>query len=217
MFLLDYFDFANKPKGVLPFHKYQTHIATPVEEHFHECAYYASSNNISNLHFTVSEVHQKQFETIINTLKVKLKRKSEITINISYSYQNKNTDTIAVDFENNPFRDENGQLFFRPGGHGALIENLNHLDADIVFIKNIDNVIQNNIEKIALYKKALAGILIELQQQVFNYLNAIDVKKFNKNILKKLLVFLKEKLNIRILTIFTKYTLENKITKLKAF
>ena len=74
--------------------------------------------------------------------------------------------------KNNPVRDKDGKLVFRPGGHGALIENLKELDSDIIFIKNIDNVIQNHIDKIALYKKALAGILIEMQQKVFGYLNA---------------------------------------------
>ena len=164
----DYFDFANKPKGVIPFHKYKTHIATAVEEHLHECGYYASSNGVSNLHFTVSEAHLSQFENIIDAVKSRVEKESATVINTSYSFQNKSTDTIAVDIKNKPFRDKNEKLFFRPGGHGALIENLNNLDADIVFIKNIDNVIQNHIESIALYKKALAGVLVELQQTSFS-------------------------------------------------
>ncbi len=211
----DYFDFANKPKGALPFHKYQKRIVTPVEEHLHECIYYASSDNSSNMHFTMSESHLGQFETIINALKSEAERKSETTINVSYSYQNKNTDTIAVDFENNPFRDENGQLFFRPGGHGTLIENLNKLDADIIFIKNIDNVIQNNIEKTARYKKALAGILMELQLQVFKYLHAIDAKEIQQENVEEILIFLQEKLNIRIPESFYKLSFENKIIEIK--
>jgi nicotinamide riboside kinase len=211
----DYFDFANKPKGALPFHKYQKRIVTPVEEHLHECIYYASSDNSSNMHFTMSESHLGQFETIIDAIKSEAERKSETTINVSYSYQNKNTDTIAVDFENNPFRDENGQLFFRPGGHGTLIENLNKLDADIIFIKNIDNVIQNNIEKTARYKKALAGILMELQLQVFKYLHAIDAKEIQQENVEEILLFLQEKLNIRIPESFYKLSFENKIIEIK--
>ena len=213
----DFFDFANKPKGALPFHKYQKRIVTPVEEHLHECIYYASSNNSSNMHFTMSEVHLGQFETIINAIKSEAERKSETTINVSYSYQNKNTDTIAVDFENNPFRDENGRLFFRPGGHGALIENLNQLDADIVFIKNIDNVIQNNIEKTARYKKALAGILMELQEQIFKYLHAIDTKEIQEESIDEILLFLEEKLNVRIPYDFYKLSFENKIIEIQSF
>ncbi|MDO8317015.1 MAG: DUF4301 family protein [Flavobacterium sp.] len=212
----DYFDFSDKPKGALPFHKYQKRIVTPVEEHLHECIYYASSDNASNMHFTVSESHLGQFETIIDAIKIEAERKSETVINVNYSYQNKNTDTIAVDFENNPFRDENGRLFFRPGGHGALIENLNQLDADIVFIKNIDNVIQNNIEKTARYKKALAGILIELQQQLFKYLHAIDAKEIQQEYVDEILLFLEEKLNIRIPDDFYKLSFANKIIGIKA-
>ncbi|MDZ4331967.1 MAG: DUF4301 family protein, partial [Flavobacterium sp.] len=152
----------------------------------------------------------------INTIKSKLEKKSRIAIHASYSFQNENTDTLAVDFENNPFRDDNGKLFFRPGGHGALIENLNNLDADIIFIKNIDNVIQNNIEKIALYKKALAGILIELQQQVFKYLHAIDAAEIQQEQSEEILLFLEEKLNIRVPNSFYKLSFENKIIEIKA-
>ncbi|MBA4318120.1 MAG: DUF4301 domain-containing protein [Flavobacterium sp.] len=209
----DYFDFANKPKGVLPFHKYKTHIATAIEEHLYECAYYSSSNNSSHLQFTVSETHQSQFENVVNSVKSKVEKESGTTITTSYSYQNKATDAIAVDLANNPFRDENGKLVFRPGGHGALIENLNNLDADIIFIKNIDNVIQNHIESIALYKKALAGILVELQQQVFQYLNEIERAK--ESDLDEMIAFAKSKLNVEILEDFSKYTLENKISYIK--
>ena len=209
----EYFDFANKPKGVLPFHKYKNHIATAIEEHLYECAYYSSSNGSSHLHFTVSEEHQNQFENIVNTLKSKVEKESGNAINSSYSYQNKSTDAIAVDLNNNPFRDETEKLVFRPGGHGALIENLNNLEADIIFIKNIDNVIQNHIESISLYKKALAGILVELQQQIFNYLNEIENTKEDK--LNKIIAFAKNNLNIEIPENFQKYALENKISYIK--
>ncbi len=209
----DYFDFANKPKGVLPFHKYKNHIATAIEEHLYECAYYSSSNESSHLQFTVSETHQSQFENVVNSVKSKVEKESGIAITTSYSYQNKATDAIAVDLQNIPFRDKNGKLVFRPGGHGALIENLNNLDADVIFIKNIDNVIQNHIESIALYKKALAGILVELQQQIFQYLNQIE--KAKEADLDKMIAFAKNNLNIEILGDFSKYTLENKISYLK--
>ena len=212
----DYFDFANKPKGILPFHKYKTHIATPVEEHLQECTHYSSANNSSHLHFTVSESHQKYFENIIDTIKPKIENKSGVAIHISYSYQNKSTDTLAVTMKNKPFRDENGLLVFRPGGHGALIENLNNLDADIVFIKNIDNVIQNNLEKISLYKKGLAGILLGVQQQVFRYLNALDSVTIEPELIDEIILFLKEKLNITMKDTFHTGSLENKITELKA-
>src|SRR5690606_7886338 len=132
-----------------------------------------------------------------------------------FSYQDPATDTIAVDLDNQPFRNENGELVFRPGGHGALIANLNQLDADIVFIKNIDNVIQNHIESITLYKKALAGILTNLQQQLFEYLRHIDTHTIAESNIAEILAFLKDKLNTFVISDFTKYTLENKISYIR--
>ena len=211
----DYFDFANKPKGILPFHKYDTHTTTPVEEHLLECTHYSSANNSSNLHFTISESHQKHFEKIIDAIKSKIEKKSNVSINVSYSYQNKSTDALAVTMKNKPFRDENRQLVFRPGGHGALIENLNNLDADIVFIKNIDNVIQNNLEKISLYKKGLAGILLEIQQQVFSYLQALDSATMEPKFMDEIVLFLKDNLNISMTDGFYSACLENKIFELQ--
>ena len=209
----DYFDFANKPKGILAFHQHKTHIATAIEEHLYECAHYSSSNGISYLHFTVSETHQAQFENIVNTIKTKVEKQAETLINISYSYQNKSSDAIAVDLENKPFRNERGELVFRPGGHGALIENLNNLDADIIFIKNIDNVSQNHAENVALYKKALAGILIEIQKQVFQYL--VEIENTQEDKLVEVIDFIKSKLNKELPDGFSKDTLENKINYLK--
>lgn len=205
----EYFNYSNKPKAILPFHLYKTHIATPIEEHLYECANYANSNGISNLHFTVSEVHQIEFEKVIASVKNKVEKETKTTINTSFSYQNKHTNTLAVDNANNPFRDENNKLFFRPGGHGALIGNLNNLDGDVIFVKNIDNVIQNHKEINALYKKTLAGILLESQQKVFSYLNAIDAgQEIN---VEELLDFAKNSLNIKVKRAVSKYTVENQI------
>ncbi|MBS7229994.1 DUF4301 family protein [Flavobacterium psychroterrae] len=211
----DYFDFANKPKAVLPFHQYKTHIANPIEEHLNECVHYATTNQVSNLHFTVSENHQNLFENEVEVLKEKVEKLSGAQINISYSYQNKSTDSICVDAKNIPIRDKENNLVFRPGGHGALIENLNELESDIIFIKNIDNVIQNHIDKIALYKKALAGILIDVQQQVFSYLQAIEKQEIKENNIEEIVAFLMQKLHIELNSDFNKFTVENKISKIK--
>ncbi|MFW0739556.1 DUF4301 family protein [Flavobacterium sp. T12S277] len=211
----DYYDFANKPKAVLPFHQYKTHIANPIEEHLSECVHYATSNQVSNLHFTVSEAHQNLFENEVEVLKEKVEVDSGIKIDISYSYQNKSTDSICVDVKNSPIRDKNNKLVFRPGGHGALIENLNGLDSDVIFIKNIDNVIQNHIDQIALYKKALAGVLLEIQQKVFGYLTAIEKQEVKEEDLEDIVAFLLKKLNIELNSDFSKFTFENKISKIK--
>jgi nicotinamide riboside kinase len=211
----EHFDFANKPKGVLDFHKYKDHIATPVEEHIKECVFYASSNSISHLHFTVSESHQQLFEEIIKDIKEKVHQKTGTVLHVGFSFQDKATDTIAVDLNNEPFRNESGNLVFRPGGHGALINNLNNLHSDIIFIKNIDNVIQNHIQEITLYKKALAGILLNLQGQIFQYLRQIEEKLVNENDIETIIRFINEKLNIEVIEDFNKYTLENKIAFVK--
>ncbi|WP_433815150.1 DUF4301 family protein [Flavobacterium johnsoniae] len=211
----EHFNSANKPKAVLPFHLYKTHIATPIEEHLNECVHYATAKNVSNLHFTVSEIHQDLFETTVDEVKGKIEKPSGIKINIGYSYQSKSTDSINVDLKNKIVRSSNGSLVFRPGGHGALIENLNNLDSDIIFIKNIDNVIQNHIDKIALYKKALGGILIEVQQKVFGYLKAIEKNEVKEEDLKEIVDVLMQKLNIQMTEDFNKFTFENKITKIK--
>ena len=205
----EYFNYSNKPKAILPFHLYKTHIATPIEEHLYECATYANSNGISNLHFTVSELHQIEFENVIVAVKNKVEKETQTTINTSFSYQNKHTNTLAVDSLNNPFRDDNNKLFFRPGGHGALIGNLNNLDGDVIFVKNIDNIVQNHKEINALYKKTLAGILLESQQKVFSYLNAIDAGQ-EINVVE-LLNFAKNNLNIKVKKAVSKYTVENQI------
>lgn len=209
------FNFAGKPKAVLPFHQYETHIATPVEEHLNECVFYSSSNSQAFLHFTVSEEHQRSFEEIIEDVKSKIEVVSGININVNFTYQNKATDTIAVDSNNLPFREPSGKLTFRPGGHGALIDNLNNLEADIVFIKNIDNVIQNHIEEIALYKKALAGILVKLQETIFDYLHKMESEVITEDDIREIVIFIKSKLNNGIVADFDKYTLANKILYVK--
>jgi nicotinamide riboside kinase len=210
---IKHYDYANKPKGILPFHNYKNHIATPIEEHLIESVLYASSKGTSNLHFTVSEIHKNQFEKTLNKVKSKIEAENKTTITIKFSHQKTATDTISVDLNTIPFRDSKGKLVFRPGGHGALIENLNALEADIVFIKNIDNVIQNESETIALYKKGLAGILIELQLKIANYLLKLD--EISENEIVEIEIFLDKKLNNKVISDFSKYTLEHKIIYLK--
>ena len=210
-------DYANKPKGVLPFHNYSSHIATPIEEHLNEAVTYASSNQKAHLHFTVSEEHQSEFEKIVENIKSKIERTSQTEINVNYSYQDKSTDSIALDFDNRFFREDDSSLVFRPGGHGALIENLNNLDADVIFVKNIDNVILNHLEEISLYKKALAGILLDKQQRIFNYLRMLDEDTLNKETLDEIVNFIQSKLHFEVVEDFSKYTKESKIEYLKNY
>ncbi|MCL6461855.1 MAG: DUF4301 family protein [Flavobacterium micromati] len=211
----DYLNFANKPKGILPFHKYPVNIVTPVEAHLQECISYSSGNGNSQLHFTVSEGHQQQFEEIVDSVKSKVQEESNIAISVSYSYQNERTDTLAIDLESNLFRDHSNQLIFRPAGHGSLIENLSVLDADIIFIKNIDNVIYGNNEQIAIYKKALAGILMELQQQLFSYLKELDSEVITNVKLDEIKIFLETKLYGKVPDQYESMSLETKVKFIK--
>jgi nicotinamide riboside kinase len=210
----DGFDYANKPKGVLPFHKYKHHIATAIEEHLNECAFYASAVGKSNIHFTVSKEHLMGFQSIVKKVKPQIEEKTKVTIQVNYSFQNESTDVIALNNNNQPFRNQNDTILFRPGGHGALIENLNNLDADLVFIKNIDNVIQNHIDEITFYKKALGGILLKYQKEIFDYLRMLKQDVVSKENIEEIAFFIKEKLNIEVKEDFDKYTKESKIENL---
>jgi hypothetical protein len=205
------FDYANKPKGILPFHQYEGFTATPVHEHLRECAAYTTSNGVADVHFTISQEHLDGFLDAVKDAKNRVEAEHGITININFSYQHKQTDTIAVDVYNQPFRNDDGSLLFRPGGHGALIQNLNELDADIVFVKNIDNVSHNNVETIALYKKALAGLLIDLQEQVFACLRKIDQGDVTEQELRNMFAFAMAKLSVDVPEDIMKFTHEHRL------
>jgi nicotinamide riboside kinase len=208
----DLLDFCSKPKGVLPFHNYEGYVATAVEEHLNETVHYGNgAGNITRLHFTVTENHQRLFEQIIASVKDKVENRSGSTIETYFSYQDTATDTIAVGLDNQPFRDNNEKLVFRPAGHGALIQNLNRIDADIVFVKNIDNVIQDHVVEIAFYKKALGGLLTELQQQIFDCLREVESTDISERSIDAITNFIKTSLNTEIIDDFSKYTLEHKI------
>lgn len=167
------------PKGLLKFHKYEEGSRTPLEEHLAEGAMYAAGKSGKvNVHFTVSTEHRELFKSLVAEKADAFAKRYGVDYNISFSEQKPSTDTIAADMENQPFRD-NGKLLFRPGGHGALIENLNDLDADVIFIKNIDNVVPDRLKgDTVLYKKLIAGVLVSLQKQAFEYLELLDSGRY---------------------------------------
>ena len=168
-------NYGNLPKGLLKFHHDNNNGITAVAEHLAEGAQYAKSKNTVNIHFTVSPEHISGFQELLAKIIPEHEQKFNIKYNIELSTQKSQTDTIAVTPDNAPFRNSDGTLLFRPSGHGALIENLNDLDADIIFIKNIDNVCpESNRADTIRYKKALAGLAIKLQQKIFDYIRAID-------------------------------------------
>jgi len=164
-------NYGNLPKGLLKFHKYGDEIRTALEEHLVESARYArSGDGICRLHFTVSPNHLEKFKELVAQVKEKYEKRFGVIYQITYSIQEPATDTLAAELDTTPFRDKNGDLLFRPGGHGALINNLNRICADLVFVKNIDNVTtEENLEPTIAYKEALAGYLLSLQEKSFEY------------------------------------------------
>ena len=186
------------PKGLLKFHKYDNGARTPLEEHLVEGALYAAGTTGKvNVHFTVSTEHRDLFKALVEEKVSEYAQKYNIEYSVSFSEQKPSTDTIAADMENKPFRD-NGKLLFRPGGHGALIENLNDLDADIVFIKNIDNVVPDRLkDETVTYKKLIAGVLVTLQKQAFEYLELLDSGKYTHEQLEEIIRFVQQDLCCR--------------------
>ncbi len=170
-YLLEEMNYGNLPKGLLLFHSYKDGARTPALEHLVEGALYAASNGKVNLHFTVSHDHLPLFKKHIADNLKKFEDKFGVKYDVTFSEQMPSTDTLAANPDNTPFRTKEGKLLFRPGGHGALIENLNQQDADIVFIKNIDNVVPDRLKGDTVrYKQILAGVLVTEQKRVFEAL-----------------------------------------------
>ena len=167
--------YGSKPKGLVTFHSYPEGNRKAVEEHLVEGALYARSGDEVYIHFTVSEEHKGGFWDVLGATQPYYEERFGVKYNVSFSVQKPSTDTIAVNPDNTPFRTDDGKLLFRPAGHGALIENLNDIDADIIFVKNIDNVTTDERRGDTVkYKKALAGLLLGLQEQAFEHLKALE-------------------------------------------
>jgi len=192
-------NYAALPKALLKFHQYHSHHRLAFEEHLVEAAEYSSSNGNAVLHFTISREHRALFEEKVKLVKDSYEAMFGIKFAISFSEQKPSTDTIAVDVNNEIFRDVDGSLLFRPGGHGALIDNLNDLDADIIFIKNIDNIVPDILKPVTVeYKKAIGSYLIELQKKIFNYLHEIDKGNISDKTLTEIIDFSNQQLHIEL-------------------
>lgn len=193
-----YMGYGALPKALLKFHRYGDQQRTPLEEHLVEGAEYArNSDGTVHLHFTISPDHRPLFRRKIAQVRHQYESMLGIRLTVSLSEQKHSTDTLAVDEYNNPVRDENGRLMLRPGGHGALIENLNDCRADVIFIKNIDNVVPDWMKHATIvYKKVLAGLLLDLQRVYFPYLRQLHSGKATAAELRKMARFARERLHI---------------------
>ncbi|MBO5537731.1 MAG: DUF4301 family protein [Prevotella sp.] len=191
-------NYGQLPKGLLLFHNYEEGPRTPMEEHLVEAALYAQSGGVARIHFTVSHDHLQLFKQLVEQKKPYYEEKFGVKYDITFSEQKPSTDTIAANPDNTPFRNEDGSLLFRPGGHGALIENLNDIDADVVFVKNIDNVVPDRLKADTVaWKQTLAGLLVEMQQRAFGYLQLLDTGAYTHAQLEEIIRFVQHDLCCR--------------------
>ena len=188
---------SGMPKGLIKFHRYPGHCRTPLEEHLVEAAAYVSkANGGAKIHFTVSPEHELDIRDHLRKVR-SLYERTGTKFHIGISLQEPSTDTIAVDMDNRPFRDNAGNLVFRPGGHGTLIENLNRLKGDIVFLKNIDNIVPDRLRaKTILYKKALGGYLVEIQSALFQYVQRLSTGRVGGHEVDDIFEFAKTRLSL---------------------
>mgnify|MGYP002623429375 CR=1 FL=1 len=192
----DGLNYGQLPKGLLQFHAYDDCAKTPVEEHLTEAALYASSKGEAEVHFTVSSEHRGLFQELIGRVLPEYEARHNIRYRVSLSEQKPSTDTIAVNMDNTPFRTAgDARLLFRPGGHGALIENLDDLQSDIVFIKNIDNVVPDRLKADTVrWKQVIAGVLVKAQRQAFSYLRLLDGGRYSHADLEDIIRFVRHTL-----------------------
>ncbi len=168
-------DYGNMPKALIPFHRYAQEVRTALEEHLVEGAQYAVCGGRVAIHFTVSPEHVEGFRSLLEEAVPKYGARFGVVYDVALSVQKGSTDTIAVNPDNTPFRNADGSLLFRPAGHGALLENLNEIDADLIFIKNIDNVTTDSRRgDTVTYKKALGGLLLQVQEEVYGWLHRLE-------------------------------------------
>jgi len=195
-------DYGSRPKGLLKFHKYSPdERRTSFEEHVLEAASYcADSKGNLRLHLTVSPAHLDGFQTEAARVIAQIEKDTGLNIDLSFSFQKPETDTLAVDLQNKPFRTAEGSLQFRPGGHGALIQNLDALDSDIVFISNIDNVSPDRLkDRRVFYKEILGGVIIEIRSRLFYYLNQLKGdERVEKTLLDSMAKYLHDRLGLAI-------------------
>ena len=191
-------NYGQLPKGLLLFHNYPEGPRTPMEEHLVEGALYAASNGEAHVHFTVSHEHMELFKAKVAEKADGYAAKFGIKYDITFSEQKPSTDTVAANADNTPFRNDDGSLLFRPGGHGALIENLNEIDADVIFVKNIDNVVPDRLKEDTVeWKQVIAGVLVTLQKKAFDYLRLLDTGSYSHEQIEEMIRFVQHDLCCR--------------------
>lgn len=197
LILKDGLNYGSLPKALLEFHKVMGGSRAAMEEHLAEGAQYASCGDRQvHIHFTVSDDHLPLMKARIEEAKGVFEHQYGVNYDISLSVQKPSTDTVAANIDGTPYR-ENGKLFFRPGGHGALIENLNDLDGDVIFIKNIDNVVPDSYRDVTVeYKQVIGGVLVEAKRTIDKYASLLRGGKATADDLCEMLNYLRTRLCI---------------------
>ncbi|MBM4338938.1 MAG: DUF4301 family protein [Deltaproteobacteria bacterium] len=200
-------NYALLPKALLKFHVYPEHNRTAMEEHLVEAACYVrDKRNTCRIQFTVSKEHEAPFRALLSHMKELYEKFYRVSLDTTVTTQLPSTDTIAVDMENRPFKDSSGKILFRPGGHGALLQNLNNMNGDIIFVKNIDNVVPDRLKDVTVsYKKILGGVLVRFQDEIFEYLRLLSRKEMDHQLLERVILFCKKKLTLSLPDRFNSY------------
>ncbi len=206
--------YGDLPKALLKFHAYQDGSRTALEEHLVEAALYVKDAcRTCRVHFTLSEEHYADVADYLSVVRRYYEKQYDAIFDISLSTQKSSTNIIAVDLDDRPFRDQHGELVFRPGGHGALLENLNDIRGDIIYLKNIDNVVPDRLKPVTVfYKKALGGYLISLQDEIFKFLRRLDKADPDEKALEEMKSLCKKKLNIVLPPQFDDLSLSEKVS-----
>ncbi|MDH5563624.1 MAG: DUF4301 family protein [Nitrospirota bacterium] len=209
-------DYANLPKALLPFHRYPEGIRTSLEEHVREAMWYGKKTfGLVRIHLTVSAQFETQVKAALEKVQQQeLQRGNELELTVSI--QKSSTDTIALNAQGEPFRDNEGLLVFRPGGHGALLENLNDYQGDIVFISNIDNVVPDHLKDLIVeWRMTLGGYLLEVQDKIFHLLHQLELGQ--PTLIEEVEAFVHRHLHDQFPQSYDRLTSQQKAIQLKQF
>ena len=209
-------NYSSRPKALIPFHRYLDHYRTALEEHLVESVHTVRDRKQrSSIHFTVAVENQGEAEAHGRKAAAKYGERLGVQYELSFSIQSPATNTLAVDLQNKPFRKDDGNLLFRPGGHGALLQNLNQLEGDIVLIKNIDNVVTDERRDLVVrHQRILAGMLLEVQDAIFNYLKLLRSGSLKANEIQEVLDFVVQRFNPSVEEQFLSCGEEEKVARL---
>ncbi len=209
--------YAAMPKGLVPFHRYKSHLASAFAEHLFEATLYANCVSLCRLHFTIAPEHENSFQKELDRILPMVEEKTGHQFDVSFSFQKPHTDTIAVDKKNRPIIEDDGTFLFRPAGHGALLENINQLEADLIFIKNIDNVTVSTLEnKVCEYKKLLAGYLLDIRTQAHQFLEKLDNGDLDEAERKSIEDFIENRLGRKLPSDYRKFSVKYQLEALYA-